>query len=77
MIFFLRDPIKRYLSGFYSRQRKGLPHKFYEWTADEEIAFGNFSDPDQLAQSLSSADPDERQREFSRAENIQHVNSKI
>ena len=75
VIFFLRDPIKRYMSAFYSRQRKGLPHKFYEWTADEEIAFGNFSDPDQLAQSLSSADPDERQRAIHAMNSIHHVNS--
>lgn len=35
IFFFLRDPISRFISGFYSRQRKGLPRYYSEWTSEE------------------------------------------
>lgn len=55
-IFFVRDPVKRFISGFISRLRKGQPRIYSEWSRDEQIAFTNFKTPDELATSLSSSD---------------------
>jgi hypothetical protein len=56
--FCVRDPIDRFSSGFYSRQRKGRPKNDIEWTDGEAIAFRNFETPDELASALSSSDKD-------------------
>lgn len=56
VIFCLRDPISRFVSGFYSRLRQGRPRYFVRWSKDEEIAFKNFDTPNQLALALSSTD---------------------
>lgn len=47
--FSVRDPISRFVSGFYStkNQNKGIP-----WTSDEKIAFDFFSDANDLAENL-------------------------
>lgn len=56
--FCVRDPIARYMSGFYSRLRKGRPRYNFEWTPGEEKAFGRFQDAAQLARALADDDPD-------------------
>ena len=53
--FSIRDPINRFVSGFYSRKRKGQPRLYAEWTADEEYAFKIFEDANDLAESLYDA----------------------
>lgn len=53
VIFFLRDPISRFVSGFYSRQRKGQPRFCIEWKAIEKELFKTFHTPNQLARSLA------------------------
>ena len=59
VIFFLRDPVSRFKSGFYSRQRKGQPRYYHEWSADEAEVFKVFSTPNELAQALAdTASPD-------------------
>lgn len=73
VIFFLRDPISRFVSGFYSRQRKGQPRSYSEWTADEKAAFETFSTPNELALALSSSDGDRRSRAVRAMETIRHV----
>ena len=50
--FFLRDPVARFLSGFYSRLRKGEPRYHLEWTTAERAAFGGFGTPQELASAL-------------------------
>jgi hypothetical protein len=75
VIFFLRDPVKRFTSGFYSRQRQGLPRHFYPWTEEEKVAFDHFTNPDQLALSLVSEDTDMRQKAITAMQSIHHVNS--
>ena len=50
--FSIRRPINRYLSGFYSRYRKGMPRTYVEWTEDEAHAFKNFLDANELAESI-------------------------
>ena len=43
--FFLRDPVSRFCSGFYSRKRQGRPRFDFPWSPAEELAFGRFSTP--------------------------------
>jgi hypothetical protein len=72
--FCVRDPVERFVSGFMSRQRQGLPRHDVPWNEDEAIAFSRFGSPDQLAVALSAGG--ERQREAEEAmSTIRHVNS--
>jgi hypothetical protein len=50
--FSVRDPISRFVSGFYSRQRKGKPRHVKEHTAEERLAFAQFTTPNELAAAL-------------------------
>ena len=54
VFFFLRDPLSRFVSAFYSRQREGRPRYVVPWTPDEEAAFGRFRTANELADGLSS-----------------------
>ena len=72
-IFCLRNPVSRFISGFYSRQREGKPRHFVRWTLDEELAFAQFETPNQLAVALSSAIDAERLRAESAMRSIGHV----
>lgn len=60
VFFFLRDPVSRFVSGFYSRQRKGQPRYFVEWTPGERAVYEAFASPNDLALALaqSCADPE-------------------
>jgi hypothetical protein len=49
-----RDPISRFLSGYFSGRRKGAPRYFLEWTEDERRAFEAFPTPQALADALAS-----------------------
>jgi len=73
VVFFLRDPISRFLSGFYSRKRKGQPRAFYEWTPQEKDAFNMFSTPQNLATALLSTNKDERLKAEKAMKCIRHV----
>jgi Sulfotransferase family len=59
-IFFLRDPVARFVSGFYCRQRMGQPRYTSPWTAGERAAFERFHTPNDLASTLSSTDETEK-----------------
>lgn len=52
-IFIIRDPISRFVSGFYSRLRQGRPRYDYPWRSGEAKAFARFQTPNQLAEALS------------------------
>ena len=58
VIFFLRDPVSRFISGFYSRQRKGLPRFYVEWRPLEKEVFEHFSTPNEIAVSLANEHSD-------------------
>lgn len=60
VVFFLRDPIARFVSGFVSRRRKGQPRYYTEWSNGEKEAFEHFSTPNALALALTSEDPEEQ-----------------
>jgi len=53
VFFFLRDPISRFISAFYSRQRKGQPRYYSEWTQEEKKVFEYFSTPNEIALALA------------------------
>jgi len=73
--FFIRHPIPRFTSGFYSRLRRGRPRYDYEWSAAEAEAFSHFQKANDLAESLSSSHPEVVERARAAMRNIYHVNS--
>jgi hypothetical protein len=58
--FFIRDPVRRFVSGFNSRLRKGMPRHNSGWSANEEAAFKRFPSASELGEALSSGDPELR-----------------
>ena len=75
VVFFLRDPVKRFVSGFYSRKRKGQPRYNIPWTPEEKDAFGQFDTPNELALSLSSTSGKVKASAENAMKGIKHVNS--
>ena len=73
VIFFLRDPLTRFVSGFNSRLREGQPRLYSPWTPDEVTAFERFSTPNQLAESLSDSVTSEREFAEFAMKGIKHV----
>jgi hypothetical protein len=71
--FVIRDPIGRFVSGFYSRQRKGGPRFDVPWSPGEAQAFEAFSTPDALARSLDASDPELRRLARNSMRDIGHV----
>jgi hypothetical protein len=71
--FFLRDPIKRYISSFNSRLRRGMPRYFVRWRPGEKIAFKHFKTPNELALALSGDDRAQRHRAKNAMNRILHV----
>ena len=71
--FFLRDPVSRFVSGFYSRKRQEMPRYFVPWDRDEKLAFERFSTPNQLAMALSSQEPKVQQQAKHAMNNIGHI----
>jgi hypothetical protein len=53
-VFFVRDPVDRWVSGFLSRLRQGCPNYPHVGHRDELIAFYDFPTPDSLARALST-----------------------
>jgi Sulfotransferase family len=73
VMFCVRDPIARYLSGFHSRLKKGQPRYHSEWTARERVAFEEFPTPQRLAVALISDDRGERKRAKAAMRAIRHL----
>lgn len=71
--FLLRDPVSRFVSGFYSRQRQGQPRYYLRWSAGEKTAFERFESPNALGRALCSADPGERAAAEAAMRSIMHV----
>ena len=75
VVFFLRDPISRFISGFYSRQRKGQPRYYSEWSPREKEVFEHFSTPNEIATSLANKHSDDYALAIIAMENVQHFKS--
>ena len=72
-IFFVRDPISKFVSGFYSRLRQGQPRYHYPWSSGEKRAFKRFQHPNDLAEALSHINPFKRYMAMSAMKSIGHV----
>lgn len=75
VFFFLRDPVTRFISGFYSRLREARPRTYVPWSPDEALAFKYFQTPNQLALALGSRDAEIRSRAEQAMLSIGHVNT--
>jgi hypothetical protein len=73
--FFVRHPIPRFVSGFWSRMRRGLPRHHYEWKETEVKAFRHFQSANDLAEALSAADRERAQNAREAMQGISHVKS--
>jgi len=56
VFFVVRDPVSRFASGFYSRQRMGQPRYYRPWSDAEAKAFGRFHTPRELATALADGE---------------------
>jgi hypothetical protein len=72
VVFFLRDPLSRFISGFYSRQRKGQPRYYSEWSSKEREVFEHFSTPNEIAVSLAKEQSDDHALAIMAMKNVQH-----
>ena len=73
VFFCLRNPVDRFVSAFYSRKRKGQPRINAPWSREEEIAFGNFETPNQLAIAIYSDDKDQSAKALQAMQSIGHI----
>ncbi len=53
-VLFLRHPVSRFVSAFYSRQRQGQPRHDHPWSPGEARAFATFKTANALAGALAS-----------------------
>ena len=75
VFFFLRHPLSRFVSGFFSRLRRGAPRYNYAWSEAEAKAFSYFLSANDLAEALSAAEPKIRTHAHEAMSGIQHVRS--
>ena len=73
VVFILRDPASRYVSGFLSRLRQGAPRHDSPWSRAEERAFERFPTPNDLAEGLFADDPEVRTAAEQAMRDIAHV----
>jgi len=72
-IFFLRNPVDRYVSGFNCRQREGKPRFHFAHSPEEATAFEIFSTTRDLAESLSSGDLELKSQASDAMTGIRHL----
>jgi Sulfotransferase family len=75
LFFFVRDPLARFVSGFYSRLRQGQPRVMNPWNPTEAVAFARFQTPNALATALASRDSSTRAAAEAAMRGITHVGS--
>ncbi|MGH1540981.1 MAG: sulfotransferase family 2 domain-containing protein [Arenicella sp.] len=73
VIFFLRDPVRRFESGFYSRKRRGQPRYFSEWSEAEKIAFEHFNDSLDLVHAANDESNAKHSLALAALDSIEHV----
>jgi hypothetical protein len=73
VVFFLREPTRRFVSGFNTRQRQGRPRYESPWEPGERMAFSRFHSANDLALALSSQDADVRGAAEEAMRSIRHV----
>jgi hypothetical protein len=73
IIFFIREPVSRFISGFNSRLRAGWPRYSGKWLPEEEEAFSRFKTPNAIAEALSSDDRALRKAAIHGMRSIRHT----
>lgn len=73
--FVVRDPVRRYVSGFNSRLNQGAPAHEVPWNKEEERVFRDFRTPNELAMALTDKDPPRRKLALHAMKTISHVRS--
>jgi hypothetical protein len=56
VIFIYRDPIKRFISSYYSGLRKGIPAHFNEWNQNEDLFFTEYNTLDKVIKALKKSE---------------------
>jgi hypothetical protein len=74
-MFFIRDPLSRFVSAFNSRLREGRPRYHYPWRDEEKVAFSIFKTPNDLATALSAQDSSLRKKAEAAMHGIGHLNT--
>ena len=74
-MFFIRDPLSRFVSAFNSRLREGRPRYHYPWRDEEKVAFSIFKTPNELAAALSAGDSSLRKQAEAAMHGIGHLNT--
>ena len=74
-VFFVRSPLRRFVSGFISRQRQGRPRYHKPWNEAEQLAFSRFKTPNELAHALEDPDANRRAEAQEAMRSIHHVQS--
>lgn len=54
VVFVVRDPVARFVSGFYDRQREGRPRYQTPWSQDERRTFEQFKTPSAIGEALAA-----------------------
>ncbi len=54
MVFVVRDPVARFVSGFYDRKREGRPRYHSPWSAAERRTFERFDTPGAIGEALAA-----------------------
>lgn len=72
VVFFLRDPVARFVSGFNSRLREGRNANIAH-SAQEKLTFERFPTPNALAEALSSPDNVEQDRAYAGVASMMHT----
>jgi len=75
-MFFIRDPLSRFVSAFNSRLREGRPRYHYPWRDEEKVAFARFKTPDALATALSAEAEPLRLEANAAMHGIGHLNTR-
>jgi hypothetical protein len=72
--FVVRDPVDRFVSAFYSRQRQGAPRFHQPWTEGEARAFARFAEPEAVGLALAGGGA-ERAAAVDALRSIEHLRS--
>ena len=75
VFFVVRDPVKRFVSGFNSRLNQGAPAHIVPWSKEEEEVFKKFQTPNELAMTLGNEDAEQCETAYKAMKAISHVRS--
>ena len=77
VILFTRNHLERFCRGFINRKNKGAPFYSTDWNNSEKEVFSQYLDPNQLAESLSSDDLNERSDAFRAMGMVRFIDSPL